>query len=514
VKSDPAGAMHGGVAGSPSAFWALFEGLPVGAVLFDPSDDGFVAFNDAACAQLGYDRAAFGRLRLSDIDVATPVDVHLQRRRALVPGAPPLRFQTLQRARDGGLRHVDITVQCIVLDERRLGYAVWHDVTDREAGARLLREREAELARVQRIGQLGGFEVDLRDQGFVNRRSPEYLHLHELPAEAVSEPHEAWVRRLHPEDRSAADARFRAAVHGTDTDYANEYRVVTPSGDVRWIRALAEIERDAQGRALRMVGAHLDVTVLKRTEAALAAQAARLLEADRRKDEFLAVLSHELRNPLAALTNALRLLARPQGQSDTPGTAGVMLDIAQRQVRQLTRLVDDLLEVSRISAGKIVLRLAPVPLDDVVGEAIASMSGQCAERGQRVSLDVAVPAPTVDADRARLVQVMENLLGNASKYSDPGGSIRVRVRGDGPADGGARDAVIEVEDDGIGIPSESQAEVFELFAQVGDGDRTHGGLGIGLALVRRLVELHGGAVDVFSEGPGRGSRFTVRLPLA
>jgi PAS domain S-box-containing protein len=488
----------------PSAFWALFDALPVGAVLFDPLDDGFVAFNDAACAQLGYDREAFGRLRLSDIDAAPALDAHLQRRRALQPGVAPQRFQTRQRARDGGVRHVDVTVQCIVLDGRRLGYAVWHDVTDREAAARLLREREAELARVQRIGQLGGFEVDLRGDGFVNRRSPEYLHLHDLPAESAHEPHEAWVRRLHPDDREAAERRFRDAVTGTGTGYANEYRVVGASGDVRWIRALAEIERDAAGRPLRMVGAHLDVTVLKRTEAALASQAERLLEADRRKDEFLAILSHELRNPLAAMTNALRLLSHAAGSADV---RAAMLEIASRQVRQLTRLVDDLLEVSRISAGKIVLRREPLVLADVVREALESMDLPAGERGQALSLAVDAPALRVDADRARLVQVLENLVGNASKYSEPGGPIRVRVRADPDW------AVVEVEDDGVGIPQAAFAEVFELFAQVGDAaGRSQGGLGIGLALVRRLVELHGGTVGVHSDGPGLGSRFTVRLP--
>jgi PAS domain S-box-containing protein len=497
----PAGLVHGA---GPSAFRALFDALPVGAVLFDPLDDGFVAFNDAACVQLGHDRESFARLRLADIDVAPTPDLHLERRRALVPGAAPERFQTRQRARDGSLRHVDVTVQCIVLDGRCLGYAVWHDVTDRESGARLLREREAELARVQRIGQLGGFEVDLRGAGFVNRRSPEYLHLHELPVEAVSEPHEGWVRRLHPDDREAADLRFREAVAGSATDYANEYRVLTASGDVRWIRALAEIERDDAGRPLRMVGAHLDVTVLKRTEAVLAGQAARLLEADRRKDEFLAVLSHELRNPLAAMTNALRLMSHADGSADVRAS---MLEVASRQVRQLTRLVDDLLEVSRISAGKIVLRREPLRLADVLSEALESMDPALRERGQALSVAIDAPALQVDADRARLVQVLENLLGNASKYSEPGGAIRVRVRAETDA------ALVEIEDDGVGIPRDAFEEVFELFAQVGDAsERSQGGLGIGLALVRRLVELHGGTVSVHSDGPGRGARFTVRLP--
>jgi PAS domain S-box-containing protein len=491
------------------AFRDLFDALPVGAVLFDPADDGFLAFNDAACAQLGYDRAGFAGLRLSDVDASGDA-AHLARRRALHPGVPPRRFATLQRARDGGLRHVDVTVQCIELDGRAVGFAIWHDVTDRERALAALREREAELARVQRIGQLGGFEIDLRS-GFVNRRSPEYLRLHRLPAAAAHEPHEAWVRRLHPDDRDRAERTFLDAVGSGGTDYSNEYRTMLPDGEVRWIRALGEIERGADGRALRMVGAHLDVTDLKRAESAAAEQAARLLEADRRKDEFLAVLSHELRNPLSALTNAIALLGRPDAPAGAPGA---MLQIAQRQVRQLTRLVDDLLEVSRISAGKIVLRPERLPIADVVREAVDSLGAVFHERGQSVTLRASEPASgwaqaRVVADRARIVQVVENLLGNASKYSEDGGEIRVRL---GLSDGRVE---IVVEDDGAGIPPAALEEVFTLFSQVDAArDRSRGGLGIGLALVRRLVALHGGTVAAHSDGPGRGARFTVVLPCA
>ncbi|RPH45732.1 MAG: PAS domain S-box protein [Burkholderiales bacterium] len=494
-----------------TAFRHLFEALPVGAVLFDPAGDGFLAFNDAACAQLGYGRDEFARLRLAEVDVAEDAAVLLARRRAMRPGMPPQRFASIQRARDASLRHVDVTVQCIELGGRVVGCAIWHDVTERERAAARLREREAELARVQRIGRLGGFEVELSDGSyFGNRRSPEYLRLHGLPPEAEREPHAAWVRRLHPEDRERAERRFLDAVAGESNAYSNEYRIVSPNGEVHWIRALGEIERDAQGRPLRMVGAHLDVTDLKRAESQSAEHALRLLEADRRKDEFLAVLSHELRNPLAALTNALTLLARPETPAGAPAA---MLQIAQRQVRQLTRLVDDLLEVSRISAGKIVLRREPTVIADVVREALDSMGPMFHSRGQSVSLVADEPvsrwaAIRVDADRARLVQVLENLLGNASKYSDDGGPIRVRLGLE------AATVLIEIEDDGAGIPVGSLEEVFGLFSQVDAvADRSRGGLGIGLALVRRLVTLHGGTVSAHSDGPGRGARFTVRLPV-
>jgi PAS domain S-box-containing protein len=493
------------------AFGRLFDALPAGAVLFDPDDDGFLAFNDAACAQLGHDRATFARLRLADIVADGDVGPYLARRRALRPGAPPERFTAVQRAADGTQRQVEVTVLGVEIGGRRLGCAVWRDLTESGRVAERLREREAELARVQRIGQLGGFEIDLTGGRFANRRFPEYLRLHGLPPDATREPHEAWVRRLHPEDRERAERVFLDAVRGDAVDYSNEYRTVGPDGDVRWIRATGEIERDADGEPLRMVGAHLDVTDLKHAEFEAADRARRLLDADRRKDEFLAVLSHELRNPLAALTNALVLLTRPESPSVTPSA---MLEIARRQVRQLTRLVDDLLEVSRISSGRILLRRERLELAAVVREAIDSMGPMFHARWQSVS-GVASETPggwsavRVDADRARLVQVIENLLGNASKYSDDGGPIRVRLDADA-------DVVrIVVEDEGAGIPVDALEEVFALFAQVDAArDRSRGGLGIGLALVRRLVELHGGTVVAHSDGPGRGACFTVRLPRA
>ena len=285
---------------SDGPFWTLFNALPVGAVLFDPDDDGFVEFNDAACAQLGYDRKQFARLRVGDID-AERSGLEIQQARALLrQGDRPSRFHTRQRAANGELREVDVTIQMILLEGRQLGYAVWHDVTDRERALAALRAREAELARAQRIGRIGGFEVDLRD-GLHNYRSPEYLALHGLPAESVHEPHEDWVRRLHPEDRERVERFFKETIAGTGTDYAAEYRVVAPTGEVRWISAVAEIERDAGGRAIRMVGAHIDVTALRLAESTLADHARRLEEADRRKDEFLAMLAHELRNPLAPI---------------------------------------------------------------------------------------------------------------------------------------------------------------------------------------------------------------------
>jgi signal transduction histidine kinase len=231
-----------------------------------------------------------------------------------------------------------------------------------------------------------------------------------------------------------------------------------------------------------------------------------LKDAAHRKDEFLAMLAHELRNPLAPVRNALHLMRRQFAGDAVLAQTGTMME---RQVAHLVRLVDDLLDVSRITRDKIELRKEPLDLRAVVSRVVESVRPALDERGHH--LEVALPAEPVwvDADPARLEQVLENLLSNAGKYTPPGGHIRCAAGREGG------EAVIRVQDDGIGIRPEMQARVFDLFQQA---DRVPGrvseGLGLGLTLVRRLVQLHGGTVVVHSAGPGRGSQFVVRLPLA
>jgi signal transduction histidine kinase len=233
---------------------------------------------------------------------------------------------------------------------------------------------------------------------------------------------------------------------------------------------------------------------------------AALREADRRKDEFLAMLGHELRNPLAPLRNAIRVLSRTL-EEGTPQRRAV--DMSERQVGRLIRLVDDLLDVSRITEGKIVLHREPTPIGAAVADAADAIRPAIEARGQRLTVRLPQTAPVVLADGVRLAQVFENLLSNASKYTDPGGAIDVEV------EDGAGQVRIRVRDTGIGLEPEQFERVFELFTQVDTSrGRAEGGLGIGLSLVRQLVELHGGTVSVSSDGPGCGACFVVTLPRA
>jgi len=229
-----------------------------------------------------------------------------------------------------------------------------------------------------------------------------------------------------------------------------------------------------------------------------------LEDAGKRKDEFLAMLSHELRNPLAPIRNAVELMRRV-GSSEPRLT--MARDVIDRQVTQLARLVDELLDVSRISQGKIVLRKEPVELTKIVAHAVETARPMVDVHEQRLSVEVEARPAWLLGDFARLSQVIANLLNNASKYTPDGGRIRLIAR----AERGV--ATVTVEDDGSGIDAELLPRVFELFVQGERGlDRSQGGLGIGLTLVKRLVELHLGKVEAHSAGAGQGSRFTVTLP--
>jgi PAS domain S-box-containing protein len=278
----------------------------------------------------------------------------------------------------------------------------------------------------------------------------------------------------------------------------------TPGG-VRPLLVHADTLPAMHGLPATCVIAFQDVTQLKQIEA-------ELREAHRRKDEFLATLAHELRNPLAPIRNALAIL-RLAGNN--PARLDQARGIMERQVRQLVRLIDDLLDLSRITRGKIVLRKERVTLAEVVNSAVESSRPLIDQGGHALTVTLPPQSVQLDVDPTRLAQVLLNLLNNAAKYTEPGGRIWLTASVAEAADRAAPSTLeIRVRDTGIGIPKEMLPRLFEMFTQVDRSvDRAQGGLGIGLSLVRGLVQLHGGTVEAHSEGPGRGSEFVVRLPL-
>ncbi|MDB5924172.1 MAG: hypothetical protein JWN13_3108 [Betaproteobacteria bacterium] len=267
---------------------------------------------------------------------------------------------------------------------------------------------------------------------------------------------------------------------------------------------IAKSEAEASREASR--NAHALAAALEAARADAAALNAELRDEHRRKDEFLAMLGHELRNPLSPLVTSIALLRmRADGEGVPPG----LVDVMARQTAQLSRLVDDLLDVSRVSRGRIELKRARLLLSDVLQDALEESRQLLHLRRHEVTVSGTEEPLTVNGDRARLVQVFGNLLNNAAKYTDPGGRITLVVLHD------KQNAIVQVRDNGIGIAAEMRPRIFDLFAQAPVAlGRAEGGLGIGLTLVRTLVELHAGRVTVDSAGVGQGSTFTVSLPLA
>jgi CheY-like chemotaxis protein/nitrogen-specific signal transduction histidine kinase len=246
-----------------------------------------------------------------------------------------------------------------------------------------------------------------------------------------------------------------------------------------------------------------DVTERKRLEQNLRKLAADLSEADRRKDEFLATLSHELRSPLAPLGNVLEVWKR----TDDPETLRRVRATMERQLGQMVRLVDDLLDLNRITHNRLELRRRRVELGTVIQQALEASRPLCDSLGHELRVTLPAEPYWLDADPARLAQVFGNLLNNACKYTNPGGKIALTAGRSGD------EAIVSVRDSGTGIPADQLERIFEMFTQAANPHTSHGGLGIGLTLVKRLLEMHGGSIEARSEGRDRGSEFIVRLPL-
>jgi CheY-like chemotaxis protein/nitrogen-specific signal transduction histidine kinase len=259
------------------------------------------------------------------------------------------------------------------------------------------------------------------------------------------------------------------------------------------------------GRRRFFTGIVRDITERKQLEQELRRRVSELAETDRRKDEFLAMLAHELRNPLAAISAAVQLTTGPADHEQVEWG----MEVINRHIKHLARLIDDLLDVSRITRGKIQLRKEVVDIAPLLQSAAEAMRKSIEERRQELTVSVEPGTLWLEADPTRLEQVFMNLLSNAAKYTGNGGHIRVSAERE------STDIVIRFRDTGIGIEPEKLPRMFELFAQ-GDRSlaRSEGGLGIGLTLARSLAEMHGGSVSGHSEGPDRGSEFTVRLPAA
>jgi PAS domain S-box-containing protein len=401
---------------------------------------------------------------------------------------------------DGSERLADVTIQPIRDDEGRVLFLAptGVDITDRR---RAEADREKFVTLVENSTDFIGM-CDLNGVPFfVNRAGLEMVGL-----DSIEEARRAPVASFFfPEDQQEIIQEFFPSVlekgHGEIEVRFRHFK----TGEARWMAYKVVTVPDAAGRPIAFATVSQDVTERRRLEDNLRRLAADLSEADRRKNEFLAILAHELRNPLAPISNAARALRLGAGDGDALQSASEMLE---RQVGQMSRLVDDLLDMSRITRGKIELRKERVELAPIVNQAVEAV--RALYRSMNHELTVSLPAQPVhlDADPTRLAQVVGNLLNNACKFTDKGGHVWLTVEQD------QEQAVVRVKDSGIGIAANNIPRLFEMFSQVDTSlERSRDGLGIGLTLVKTLVEMHGGSVSVQSEGLGRGSEFSVRLPI-
>ncbi len=368
------------------------------------------------------------------------------------------------------------------------------DVTERKLTEQALRESEEHLR----------YTVELNPQtpwtasadGNIESFSERWLDLTGLTEETALG--EGWINAPHPDDLSRMQAAWVQAIK-TGEPYDIEHRIRLHDGSFRWMRSRAFPRRNQSGEIVRWYGTTEDIHEQKVAQEALK-------ESDRRKDEFLATLAHELRNPLAPIRSGLEIIRRV---GEDKAKLEETLDIIERQTNQIVHLVDDLLDISRITQGKIKLRKERIELKTAIKIALETSHGLINEAANELTVSLPDKPIFIEADLTRIAQIFLNILNNAAKYSDPGGRISLT------ASVAKNEAVIRIKDTGLGIPPEMLSKIFDMFGQIETPDEQgRGGLGIGLSVVKKLVDMHGGRVEAFSEGSGKGSEFVVHLPLA
>ena len=414
-----------------------------------------------------------------------------------------LANHTVLIAKDGSERPIDDSAAPILAENGKLRGAVlvFRDITPRRQAEQALRQGEERLRFV--MDSMPQKIFTAKANGDVDYFNPQWQKFTGLSFEQIKDW--GWTQSVHPDDVAENVRAWKYAVdNGEPFEFEQRFR--RADGEYRWHVSRALPQRDTAGRIVMWVGSNTDIHEQRQTADRLRQLAAELSEADHRKDEFLATLAHELRNPMAPIRNGLQLMRLANGQ---PATIEQARSMMERQLTQLVRLVDDLMDISRITRGRLELRRERVGLADVVSSAVESSRPLIEDMGHKLTLTLPKEPVTVNADPTRLAQVFMNLLTNAAKYTERGGQIRLAAERQGS------DVVVSVRDTGIGIAADQLPRIFEMFSQIDRSlEKAQGGLGTGLTLVKRLVEMHGGSVAAQSEGLGKGSEFSVRLPIA
>lgn len=474
---------------------SLFDASGVGNAEVDPHTGRFLRVNKKYCELVGYSESELVQ-RKTYLEITHPDD--RERNRKLVESfvrgeSKALEIEKRYVRKDGSTVWVHVTTTLLAQMDgksyRLLGVA--KDITERR---RAEEERQTFVSLAENSTEFIGF-CDLEGRPlFVNDAGLRLVGL-----ESVEEAKKLHVRDLfYPEDLRSVDLTLLPqALKGSRSEAEVRFRNFK-TGQARWVICNVFPIQTSGGELVGFGTVSRDITERRQTEEMLK-------ESDKRKDEFIATLAHELRNPLAPISNALQIWSRV---GSDPQQSTRLREIMERQVQQLKRLIDDLLDVSRISRGKIKLQREPLSIASIIEGALESVRPMIDESGHTVQVELPNDLVLVEGDSGRLMQVFGNLLNNAAKYTPRKGQIGVRGRIDGSF------VEISVYDNGSGIPAEMLTSIFEPFTQVHHNlDRAQGGLGIGLTLVKTLVEMHGGTVEARSEGPGKGSEFLVRLPL-
>ena len=495
---------------SPALFEAVFNHSPIGHYLLSPTPDATIlAVNDSFLKASGRTReelvgvSLFVAFPRNPDDPADTGETDLRRSlaRVVATGRPdrllaqryPIPVVLPNGATGFEERFWSAVSTPIVGDDGTI-VCISHttsDVTEQVRSEAALRESET------RYRALANATADV-----VYRMSPDWSQLRQLDGRGylkdTADASRYWLDDYIPaEDQELIHHAIAEAIR-TKSTFELEHRVCRLDGGVGWMYSRAVPMLDARGAIDEWIGAASDITERKLAEE-------KLQESDRRKDEFLAMLAHELRNPLAPIGAAAALLQRARLDECLVRKTS---EIIGRQVGHMTALIDDLLDVSRVTRGQVELDEAALDMRAIVADAVEQVMPLVRSRHQQLDVDVPAQSMPVMGDAKRLVQILANLLNNAAKYTQEGGRLRLAAT---VRDG---EVVVDVVDNGVGMAPELVARAFDLFAQAErTSDRASGGLGLGLALVRSLVELHGGTVTCESGGSGRGSRFTVMLPL-
>jgi PAS domain S-box-containing protein len=474
---------------------AVFELSPVIMCITGVEDGRLRDVNEAFLKLTGYTRAeVLGRTTL---ELGVWMDPgQRERGRALLRAGLPVRDMTARfRMKDGTERVCVLAGGLVDLDGEPCMLTALTDITDRTRTEDALRESERRFMLLFHANPLPMSITSLEDGRHLEVNEAAQRHGGYTREEVLGRTKPELGFGLAPADRERLQRTLRE--QGRVRDFEVSFR--TFDGQSRQL--LTNCEVITYGGVAAVLTVSLDITERKQVEAQRLARGEEAEAANRAKDEFLAMLGHELRNPLGTITNAVAVLERLPADESVRHLAAII----GRQTGHLTRLVDDLLDVARVTSGKIDLRSQPVELHELAGRCLDSLTHAGRTREHRVAL--VGERVRVRGDASRLEQVINNLVDNALKYTPAGGSVSVSTERAGS------EAVLRVRDTGKGIPADVLARVFELFVQEPQTlDRSRGGLGLGLALVKRLVELHGGSVAAASAGPGQGSEFVVRLP--